>query len=1148
MRITAIAGWPARWGTHAYTKTKTLLNIKLTTFFIGLFLFSLPARGLSQTVTFSGKNVSLKQVFTVVKQQTGYVFWYKKTDLALGKPVTIDAHNLPLVSFLDELFKTQPLRYVIESKTINIYPVATGPSEQPAPASVSNSPLASSIRGRVVDADGHPLVGATIVIKGSKISTSTDADGIFKLKVSSGDLLTVTYIGHQPAEYKITSTMLTSADQTSASGIAFTISLQPSQSKLDEIVLVGYGSESRRFGVGAVSTVSAAAIENQPVSNPLAVLEGLVPGLNITPTSGAPGAAIKVQVRGQNSLSQIGFGNKPYDQPLFIVDGVPAAAQNINVNSLSSFGSGDMTTSFAGTSPFNSLNPADIESITILKDVSATSIYGTQGANGVILITTKKGKAGKTRVQATFNTAVNSPSRKYKLMNLEQYLAYRREALKNDGINLSTASPLAYPDLLLFDQNRSTDWVDYYLSHTARNTDAHVSLSGGSDRITFLLSPGYTNAGYNFNGNFSDKRFTLHSNLNYASIDNRFTVQFGFDYAYERNSSAASPSLVSAILTPPNFPDLYDANGNPAWRYKGYNTSQFVQFPAALKQPSLLNVYNMNNSLSLGYRILTGLRFNVNLGYNRILSNEDQRIPASTINPSNNPTSRSSFTNNTFETINIEPQLNYQRSFGRGVFTALVGGTYKKNMVSRVQLNGSDYSDEALLGSIASAATIISTDAYNPYKYIGAFARLGYTHDMKYIVQLSGRRDGSSNFGPGRQFAAFGSVGLGWIFSEENFFRGANKLISYGKLTASYGSVGTDATNPYQYQQLLANDGSAPNFQGIRPLFVQNLYNPDYGWDTKKSVNVGLDLGFIKDRVLLNVNYYRDRNSNQLINYTLPSQTGFPSVLSNFAATVQNQGIEINITSKNIAGDKFTWSTNFNISANRNKLISFPGLEQSSYAYIYTLGESVSIEKGYGLKGVNPKTGIFEFYKSDGSATTDPVYGSPAQGGDFRTITNTAPKFIGGLGNTISYKRVSLYFQFQFQKKQQANYLKSLYLNTRPGAMYNMPVEILDRWSEPGDVSAVQKLTTRFNLPGYYFTTSSGAYSDGSYIRLRTVALSCMLPAGLCKKIGITDGKFYVNGQNLFLLTNFKVGDPELTDIFSFPIQRTINFGLTINL
>jgi hypothetical protein len=300
--------------------------------------------------------------------------------------------------------------------------------------------------------------------------------------------------------------------------------------------------------------------------------------------------------------------------------------------------------------------------------------------------------------------------------------------------------------------------------------------------------------------------------------------------------------------------------------------------------------------------------------------------------------------------------------------------------------------------------------------------------------------------------------------------------------------------------------------------------------------------------VLLNANYYRDRTGNQLVNYTLPSQTGFGSVLSNFSAVVQNKGIEFNVTSRNVIRGDLTWNTSFNISANRNKLVSFPGLSESSYAVQYTVGESVNIEKGYQLKGVNPKSGFFEFYKSDGTVTADPVYGNPSQGGDFQTIANTAPKFIGGLGNTITYKRFSLYVQFQFQRKQQANYLRSLYLNTRPGAMYNQPVEILDRWSEPDDVSSIQKFTTTFNMPAYYFTTSSGAYSDGSYIRLRTAALSYLFPAGLCKKLGISDGKLYVNGQNLFVLTHFKVGDPELTDIFSFPIQRTINFGLTLNL
>ena len=1110
---------------------KIMLIMRLTTVILIASLLQVSASTFGQFITMSKKNVSLESALKEIRKQSGYDFYYDGKTISADQKINVTINNLTVNDAIKTVLKGLNLNYLVEGTTVSIKK-----SEPSFLERVIDRFSSIDVRGRVVDKFGKPLPGANILVPSNKRRATSNNDGEFYMGgVDENSILEISYTGYLTRKINVKANL---GD----------IVLELNDSKLDEVQVVGYGTESRRLSVGSTFSVGAEAIEKQPVSNPLAALEGLVPGLNITPTSGAPGAGIKVQVRGQNSLSQRDFGQKPYDQPLFIIDGVPAAAQNGNINTLSSFGGGDGALTFGGMSPFNNLNPADIESISILKDISATAIYGSQGANGVILITTKKGKTGKTSVQATFNTAVNSASRKYKLLNLEQYLDYRREALKNDGVNLSTASALAYPDLLLFDQNKSTDWVDYYLSKSARNTDAHISLSGGSDRITFLISPGYTKSEYNFNGNFSDQRFTLHSNMNYVSSDHRFTVDFGYDYSYERNNSAASPSLVSSILTPPNFPDLYTADGQPNWNYKGYNTSQFVQYSAALKQPSLLNVYNMKNSLALGYRILDGLKFNVNLGYNRLLSNEDQQIPASTVNPRNNPTSSASFTNNTFETINVEPQLNYQRDFGKGVFTALLGGTYKKSNESRIQLDATDFNDEALLGSIASAATIVPSDFYKPYKYSGVFARLGYTYDMKYIIQVSGRRDGSSNFGIGRKFADFGSVGLGWIFSQERLLKGLDKVLSFGKLSGSYGTVGNDATDPYRYQELFAADPDLPTFQGIRPLFPQNLFNPDYGWDTKKSLNIGLDLGFLKDRVLMNLTYYRDRTGNQLLSYTMPSQTGFQSVLSNSPAVVQNKGLEFNLTSKNIASRNFSWSTSFNISANRNKLIAFSGLAESSYAYFYTIGESVSIEKGYALKGVNPETGFFEFYKSDGSVTTDPVAGSPAQGGDFQTIANTAPKFIGGLGNTISYKGFSLYFQFQFQRKQQANYLRSLYLNTRPGAMYNQPVEVLDRWTKPGDVSYIQKFTRGFNMPAYYFTNSSGAFSDGSYVRLRTAALSYNIPTGFSKKLGISDGKLYVNGQNLFLLTKYKVGDPELTDIFSFPIQRTINFGLTINL
>jgi len=1107
--------------------------MRLTAVLLLFSLMQVSAASFGQLISIKQKNVPLKTIFKEIRKQSGYDFVFARDAISDEVKTNISVQNVTVEVALKSALAGLPYRFEVSENRVTIKK-----AEKPSFfENVVHRFQAINVSAKVVDEHDQPIAGATVKIKRTNYGVITDGRGWFTLNgVDEDDIIIISNIGYDTKEII-------------AKGNYGLVKMSLANSKLDELQVIGYGTQSRRLGLGAVNTITSKDIENQPVTNVLAALEGLAPGLNITPSSGAPGAAIKVQIRGQNSLNQLSTGAKPYDQPLFIVDGVPVAAQNFNVNALNSLGGSDGTIGdLGGSSPFNGLNPADIESISILKDISATAIYGTQGANGVILITTKKGKSGKTKVQANVNTAFNTATRMYELLNTDQYLTYRREALKNDNINLATASPTTYPDLLLFDQNKNTDWFDYYLGKTSYTTNAHVSLSGGSERTTFLISTGYNKDKYNIPGDFANSRLTLHSNLNYATADNRFTVAFGFDYSYNKNNSASSSGITGGILTPPNFPDLLTDSETPIWSYNGYNTSQFVQYAANLKQPYVLKTHNMNNSLALGFRIIDNLKFNLNLGYSRILSDETRQIPKSTLNPNSNPTSSANFSNNVFETINIEPQLNYQRSFGRGIFNALLGGTYKKNNSSSVILNGTNYGDEALLGSIASAGAITVADSFNPYKYSGAFARFGYTYDDKYIFQVSGRRDGSSNFGPGRQFGNFGSASVGWIFSEEKLFKNALPFISFGKLTGSYGTVGTDATAPYRYQQLFKASTFIPNFQGIKPLYVQNLLNPDYGWDTKKSMNVAIDLGFFKDRFLLNVNHYRDRIGDQLVNFTVPSQTGFSSVLRNFGATVQNKGWEFSLTSKNIASSDFSWNTTFNISANRNKLISFPGLEQSSYAMLYSVGESVNIVKGYVLKGVNPQTGLFEFYKSNGATTSNPTYGIPSQGGDFQTIANLDPKFIGGLGNSFSYKRFNLSFMFQFQRKQQANYLRSIYSGTQPGGLINQPVNVLDRWTNVGDISTIAKLSTNFSLPAYYFGTSSGAYSDGSYIRLRTASISYLLPKVLCKKIGVSDAKLYMNGQNLFLLTNYEVGDPELTSLSSFPIQRTVAFGLTINL
>ncbi len=1119
---------------------RLILIMKLTTFILIASLIQVSAAGFAQKITLHEKGTSLKNVFLKLRGQTGYDF-ICDSKVIEGKEVTINLQNVDLEEALDAVFKSQDLDYSIKDKFVLVTNKVPSVMEKLRDM-VRSAITVNAITGTVTDSLGLPLSGASVIMKGKKTyQMLTDNYGSFQFaNVMGGEYkLSVTYIGYNKLE-KIIQAGEVIED--------LRLVLHQATSKLDQVQVIAYGKNTKRFSVGSVATVTAEEIEKQPVTNVLLALQGQVPGLAITPSNGAPGSAVQVQIRGQNSLS-VTPGLTQYDQPMFIIDGVPFAPKNENINHLSSFGGGYPYAKYSGMSPFNSINPADIESITFLKDADATSIYGTQGAKGVVLITTKKGKSGDLNLDLTANTGVNIPTRAVEMMNTQQYLTMRREALANDGISLATASPSNYPDLLLFDQNKYIDWFKAYTGKSSRNTDVHASVSGGSPHTNFIVSTGATHASYNFPGDFADNRFTLHTGFHHSTLSNRVSIDFGTDYGYDHNRSAAQPTLGSAISLPPNLPDMIDATGNLVWNYKGADLSGY-QKNGFLQQPSNLQTYNLNNSLRVAYRILTGLNFTTNIGYSRYTTTEAQAFPKASQSP-DEAVSYASFANGVLQSINIEPQLDYSRTFGKGVFTALIGGTYKKSTGSSTQQNGYDYADDASLGSISSASSITASDASSIYRYVGVYGRLGYLYDQKYILSITGRRDGSSNFGPGRQFGNFGSLGLGWIFSAEDAFKSALPFISYGKLSGNYGTSGSDGVAPYQYQAFWQPTSNANPFQGIRPYNPGNLYNPDYSWDLKKSLNIAFDLGFLNDNLLMNVTWYQNRTGNQLTNYTLPSQSGFNAVLQNFDATVQNRGWEVTLTANPIHKKDIKWSANFNVSANRNKLLAFPGLESSSYASYYAVGKSTSVIYGFKYKGVNPTTGVFEFYKADGTVTSSPNDVPLAMGGDRQEILDPKPT-IGGLGNTITYKGLSLYFFFQFAKQDGLNYLGNIYSNSSPGGMVNQPVELLDRWQKPGDLANIQRLTSGYSAAStaaYYFTRSSGAYSDASYIRLKTVSLSYGLPSSFIKKLGIGSCRFYVNAQNLLTITGYKVGDPEQpAGLFLFPLQRTIVSGLSFNL
>lgn len=1121
--------------------------MRLTAFCLMAALMQVHANGVSQTVSFSGDNVPLQKVFGAIERQTGYVFFYNASLMKDAKPVTLHVVKATLEEALKASLEDQPLDYEIENKTIVITrKVVRAPVMEP-PADAPPDTL-KVIRGRVMDSTYMPLQGASIMVKGERRGAQTDRFGNFEVRAAGEHpVLVISYLGFATRE------VLWQPNREN-----MLVRMSRASDPLDEVQVIAYGTTSRRFSVASIATVTSEDIEKQPVSNVLLALEGRVPGLLVTPSNGAPGASVATQIRGQNTIESLTTAaNGIYDQPLFIVDGVPFAPQNGN---LSTFLNGDFAG--VGISALNGLNPANIESVTVLKDADATSIYGSQGSNGVIVITTKKGKAGPTQLHLKIATGPNKITRNLDMYNTQQYLQMRRIAQSNDGLTGSTNTS-DFPDLLLWDSTKYTNWAKKFFGGATNNTDVYASVSGGAQNNTFILGAGYSRNTFNFPGNFADNRWSLHGGTHHNSQDRRLTIDFSNDLTYDRNNSSASDGIGSALTLAPNLPDLLDAQGNLVWSYKNTDISNW-QIMSALKTPYLVQSFTFNNSLRLAYQVANGLTVSTGLGYSLVYTKQYSAYPLGSQNPANYPSGSADFGTADYQTINIEPQVDYKKNIGRGILTALVGATYKENTSSSTEQDGTGYTEDALLHTIQAATSVYNSDNYSIFKYAGVFGRVGYVYNSEYILSLTGRRDGSSNFGPDHLFGNFGSAGLGWIFSEEKVFRKALPFISFAKIAGNYGTTGSDGVAPYQFQPFwkLANTYNYPLFEGIRAYMPANLSNPNYGWASKAALNVSLDLGFFHDRLLVNGTLYQDRTGNQLTSYPLPSQAGMTSVVQNLDAVLQDRGWEVSLSSVNIKTRSFRWSTTFNISANHNKLVKFPNIQNTAYASLYQVGKSTNVQYGFKYAGINDTTGVFQFYTAKGAKVYNGLnYSWASQGGDLVALGNTEPKFYGGLGNTFSYKSFSLTLFMHFSDALARNWLAGVYQGSIPGSLSNLParLKMSDFWQKSGDQVSLQRLTTgspyTTDPNGFlaqqatnYFSNSTAVYGNDFYIRLQTISLAYALPAGTLKKMGVKNCSIYINAQNLLAITNYKFGDPETPGAFiNIPLQRIISGGISLD-
>ncbi|NQX56899.1 SusC/RagA family TonB-linked outer membrane protein [Pedobacter panaciterrae] len=1110
--------------------------MRLTTVILIASLMQVSAATFGQRVTLNKANASLFSVLKDIRKQTGYGFYYDPATIPQNQKVSIAVSNATIEETLSDVLKGLDLVYKIDGKIVTIKA-----KEKPSFLERVAATLAEiNVSGRVVDADGRGLPGASVSVKdkGGK-AVSTGANGSFYLKgVEEDAVLVVSFIGYVTKEIK-------------AAKELGDVVLELSTSKLDEVQVIAYGTTTQRLSTGNVTTIKADVIEKQPVNNPLLALQGRVPGLFIEQATGFAGTGVKVRIQGQNSYLN---GSDPF----YVIDGVPYSSQLLPGANLILGNSGGPVGNSSGPvltgNPLNFINPSDIESIDVLKDADATAIYGSRAANGAILITTKKGTVGDTKVNLNFQFGAGKVSRRVELMNSFQYLEMRKEAFKNDGITDPALGNFGDNDLNgNWNSTRYTDWQKELLGGTAGYQDMNASVSGGSNLTTFLIGAGYHRETNVFPGEFADQKGSLHFNLGNATPNQKFKIQFSGSYLFDHNQMPNYDLTGDALKLAPIAPTLYNKTGSINWEPDASGNSTFFSNPIGYAINKFLDkTTNLTTNMILSYKLLRGLEFKGSLGYTNLSSVSTNKYFLESSAPEFvQYSSRSTvFGNTSNNSWTVEPQLIYNREVGQGKLEILLGTTLMQNKSKATQLLGGNFSNDLVMDDLLSAPLVRPLASLDSkYRYNALFSRVNYNWRDIYILNLTARRDGSSRFGPESQFHNFGAVGAAWVFSNEDFIRNNAGPLSFGKLRGSYGTTGSDQIADYQFLSLYNPLPQEIPYQGIPAYLPNGLTNPNLQWEETKKLQIGVDLGFFKDRVLVNANYYRNHSSNQLSTYSLPLITGFSFITKNQAYKIRNSGWELMLSSTNMLSGSFKWSGNINITVPKTLLVDYPDIMKSSAAFTAIIGQPLTSIYVYRFLGVNPATGVYQFADKNGNPTS-----TPTSGIDNTKIMDLAPKYYGGFQNTLSYKNFQIDILFSFVKQIAQSYSFGRLGPPVPGTFYsglgNQPVSVLSRWQKPGDVTSVQRFTTGYELDQSLNDVyqSDASWKDASYVRLKNVSFSYVLPENWSKKMHLQSLSLFIQGQNLWTITGYTGLDPETKSSNTLPPLRVITFGFKCGL
>ncbi|UPK68003.1 SusC/RagA family TonB-linked outer membrane protein [Chitinophaga filiformis] len=1101
------------------------------------------ARISEKLVTLSVKGSPLNVILKRISKNTGITIYFNNLHVAPFTNVSINVKNKPFKEVMHDLLDPLGLDWVeVNESTITV-------RKAPAPiqsTNTSTSDTTISVSGKVMNEKGSPIVSATVALSGTNRGTTTGPDGSFILNgVPKSASITISSVSFLTQQVSVKGRSNLGA-----------IPMKEYVSDLDETVVKGYYNTTKRFNTGTVYSIKGEELAKQPVTNPIMALQGRVPNLIINPSSGLPNAAIKFQMRGQNSLSSFSLRS----EPLIIIDGIPYP------NTIQAGAFGSLTINNDQISALSLINVNEIEQIDVLSDADATSIYGSRGGNGVILITTKKGKTGEMAITLSLSTGMSQVSNKLELLNTEQYLQLRRQAYKNDDLAIpDRSSPVKTfnnYDLTVWDPNRNTDWQKEFLGGTASTYTANLSVQGGSPTIQYLLSGNYNTQKYIYPGKNKYEIGTTNLSITGNSLNGKFRAQLNSSYTFNNVLSPGSDFTKFAVTLAPNAPSLYDSEGKLNWEpdtTASVRVSTWVNPYAQLLRTSELTNSNFRESAELSYKISENLSVKSTVGFAEVRAKTLSIYPIASMDPFISTNTGFAFRSDTkSQSFTVDPQITYSKIFNLVKLEALLGASYQSLNQEFEYISGEGYTSDALLRSIPAARIITGDNTNSQYKYVAGFGRLNFNVSDKYLFNATARRDGSSRFGPDYQFGNFWSLGAGYIFSQEDYFKHILPSLSFGKLRASYGTSGNDGISDYQYIELYEPQNGY-SYQNTTPLRSLGAINPDYHWETIKKLELGIEIGVFNNRLFLNASYWRTRASDQLGLFPLPATAGADAIVKNQNARIQNMGWDFVLNAKVLNSKRITWTLSANLGTQNNKLLARPEGLYNGYGFnrFVKVGEPFTgFAVAYRSKGVNAANGLYQFETADKNVSTD-LNNFYAEALKIKTIPLTM-----GINNSFTFKGFNISFFLQLTKQMGRNvlfdpaftfYNPGSFTSQNPSEYGNLPVEYMNNWQKPGDNAVFQRLTSgNFSNPSKNTlgraVASDLAWVDASFIRLRNVSLSYAVPASWIKRWHLNTFSLFLQAQNVFTITKYKGLDPEVQSATSLPLLRTFNGGIQIGI